>query len=62
MGNSLIAVGGDVITEMDGEKVMSSDELIRMIRDHRPGDKVELKLLRNGEILSIKLTLSEKPR
>jgi putative serine protease PepD len=62
VGNSLIAVGGDVIAEMDGEKVTSSDELIRMIRDHRPGDKVELKLLRNGEFLNKKVTLGEKPR
>jgi len=48
--------------EMDGEKVTSSDELIRMIRDHRPGDNIELKLLRDGEILSIRVTLGEKPR
>ncbi len=62
VGNSLIPVGGDVITEMDGKKVTSSDELIRMIRDHRPGDRVELKLLRNGKFLRIKVTLDEKPR
>ncbi len=51
-----------MITDMDGEKVMSSDDLIRMIRDHRPGDRVELKLLRKGEFLRIKVTLAEKPR
>jgi putative serine protease PepD len=61
VGNSLIPVGGDIITEMDGEKVKSSDDLIRMIRDRRPGDKVELKLLRKGEFLSIKVNLGEKP-
>jgi S1-C subfamily serine protease len=62
VGNSLIPVGGDVITEMDGKKVTSSDELIRMIRDHRPGDRVELKVLRKGKFLHIKMTLGEKPR
>jgi S1-C subfamily serine protease len=62
VGNSVIPVGGDVITEMDGKKVTSSDELIRMIRDHRSGDRVELKLLRKGEFLRIKVTLGEKPR
>ena len=62
VGNSLIPVGGDVITEMDGEKVTSSDELIRMIRDRRPGDRVELKLLRKGKFSRIKVTLGEKPR
>lgn len=62
VGNSLIIVGGDVITEMNGEKVISSDDLIRRIRDHRPGDRVELKLLRKGRFLSIEVTLGEKPR
>lgn len=62
VGNSLIPVGGDVITEMDGKKVASSDDLIRMIRDRRPGDGVELNLLRKGKFLRIKATLGEKPR
>ncbi len=62
VGNSVIPVGGDVITEMDGKKVISSDDLIRMIRDHRPGDRVELKALRRGNFLRIKVTLGEKPR
>jgi S1-C subfamily serine protease len=61
VGNSLILVGGDVITEMDGKKVMSSDDLFRMIRDHQPGDKVELRVLRKGEFLRVKVTLGEKP-
>jgi putative serine protease PepD len=62
VGNSVIPVGGDVITEMDGREVTSSDELIQMIRDHRPGDSVELKVLRKGKFLRVKLTLGEKPR
>lgn len=62
VGNALILVGGDVITEMDGKKVTSSDDLIRMIRDHKPGDKVELKLLRKGKFVVISLTLGKRPR
>ena len=61
VGNSLIMVGGDLIVEIDGVKVMSSDDLIRMIRDHRAGEMVELKVLRKGKILGIKVTLGEKP-
>ena len=62
VGNSVIPVGGDVIIEMDGKKVMSSDDLIRMIRHHRPGDRVELKILRKGKFLRINVMLDEKPR
>jgi S1-C subfamily serine protease len=61
VGNSLILVGGDVIVEIDGKKVTSSDELIQMIRDHRPGDRVELKVLRKGKFLTVNVKLSKKP-
>ena len=61
VGNSMILVGGDVIAEVDGEKVSSSDDLMAMIRDHRPGDQVKLKVLRNGKFLHVTVTLGEKP-
>lgn len=62
VGNSVIPVGGDIVVEMDEKKVMSSDELIRMIRDRQPGDRIELKVLRDGKPMGIKVTLGEKPR
>jgi putative serine protease PepD len=61
VGNSMILVGGDVIVEVDEEKVMSSDDLVRMVRDRRPGDQVKLKVLRNGKFLRVTVTLDEKP-
>ncbi len=62
VGNMLLPVGGDVVVEFDGKAVTSSDELIRMIRGHRPGDKIALKVLRNKEFKTIMVTLGEKPR
>ena len=62
VGNMMLPVGGDVVVEFDGKAVASSDELIRMIRDHRPGDKIALKVLRNKEFKTITVTLGEKPR
>ncbi len=61
VGNSLIIIGGDVITELNSEKVNSSDDLIRTIRDHRPGDNIKLKILRDGRFLHINVILGEKP-
>jgi putative serine protease PepD len=61
VGNSLVLVGGDVIVEMDGQPITGSDDLIRRIRDHRPGDTIELKVLRENEFRRFKVTLSEKP-
>ncbi len=54
-------VGGDVIIEMDGKEITSSNELIKMIRAHRPGDRIELKFLREGKLLRIKVTLEKRP-
>jgi S1-C subfamily serine protease len=62
VGNVMLPVGGDVITAFDGEKVSSSDELIRLIRARQPGDRVDLKVLRNGRFLTIPITLGERPR
>jgi putative serine protease PepD len=61
VGNSLIRAGGDVITEVNGQPVSSSDDLIKMIRDHKPGDRIMAKVLREGEFLEVEVTLDERP-
>ncbi|MFF2726814.1 trypsin-like peptidase domain-containing protein [Streptomyces sp. NPDC058008] len=48
---------GDVITEVDGQRVHSGEELIVKIRAHRPGDRLGLVLTRGGKDLSMTLTL-----
>ncbi|WP_020113962.1 trypsin-like peptidase domain-containing protein [Streptomyces bottropensis] len=48
---------GDVITEVDGQRVHSGDELIVKVRAHRPGDRLELTLLRDGSRRTVTLTL-----
>ncbi|MFD0440709.1 S1C family serine protease [Streptomyces chartreusis] len=48
---------GDVITEVDGQRVHSGEELIVKTRAHRPGDRLKLTLKRGGEEVTISLTL-----
>ncbi|MBM7437436.1 S1C family serine protease [Streptomyces sp. HB132] len=48
---------GDVITEVEGRRVHSGEELIVKIRAHRPGDRLGLVLTRGGKDLSVTLTL-----
>ncbi|WP_411158519.1 trypsin-like peptidase domain-containing protein [Streptomyces sp. CBMA291] len=48
---------GDVITKVDGQRVHNGEELIVKIRAHRPGDRLELTLSRNGKELTKTLTL-----
>ncbi|MFF4985216.1 trypsin-like peptidase domain-containing protein [Streptomyces sp. NPDC001046] len=48
---------GDVITEVDGQRVHSGEELIVKTRAHRPGDRLELTLERNGRERTVSLVL-----
>jgi putative serine protease PepD len=48
---------GDVITEVDGQRVHSGEELIVKTRAHRPGDRLELTLERSGKEMEISLVL-----
>ncbi|MGW2053140.1 trypsin-like peptidase domain-containing protein [Streptomyces sp. NPDC001840] len=48
---------GDVITQVDGQRVHSGEELIVKIRAHRPGDRLELTLLRGGRERTLTVAL-----
>ncbi|MHC5904881.1 S1C family serine protease [Streptomyces sp. S6] len=48
---------GDVITEVDGRPIDSSDELIVKVRAHRPGDRLELTVVRDGKPRAMSLVL-----
>jgi len=49
---------GDVITKVDGNLISDSTGLIVAIRANAPGDQIELMVLRNGEMLTVALTLT----
>ncbi|MEU7330729.1 S1C family serine protease [Streptomyces parvus] len=48
---------GDVITQVEGQRVHSGEELIVKIRAHRPGDDLDLKLIRGGKERTVTLKL-----
>ncbi|MER6024557.1 trypsin-like peptidase domain-containing protein [Streptomyces sp. NPDC001851] len=48
---------GDVITEVDGERVHTAEELIVKIRAHRPGDRLRLTVQRAGTDREVPLRL-----
>ena len=54
--------GGDIVTEMDGEPIMSMVDLAGEISAHAPGDEVTLKVVRSGETRTIEVTLGAAPR
>jgi S1-C subfamily serine protease len=52
---------GDVVTAVDGKKIVSAAALGGAIREHKPGDAVTIELDRKGETVTITATLAETP-
>jgi S1-C subfamily serine protease len=57
-----VRLGGDIITEVDGEKLKSMDELVEIIQRHKPGDELKLTLLRDGHEKAADVTLGTQPQ
>ena len=51
---------GDVITSIDGKQVKTMDELNEIKNTHSIGDKVTLKINRDGKEINVELTLGEQ--
>jgi len=50
---------GDVITEIEGQKVTDAGELQVVVGQKQPGTKINLTVLRNGKTMNIPVTLEE---
>jgi S1-C subfamily serine protease len=56
-----LVAGGDVITAVDGKAVTSVDDLSAYISTKSVGDKVSLTILRNGQSITVQVTLDAWP-
>jgi S1-C subfamily serine protease len=54
-------VGGDVIIEADGEAINDFTDLLNYVAFQRPGDSVELTILRGGERQQVTVELVARP-
>jgi putative serine protease PepD len=52
---------GDVVVAVDGKKIASAAALGGAIRQHKPGDEVEIEIDRDGESITVHATLAEAP-
>ena len=53
-GQSIIYLGGDIITEIDGKSITGYSDYIAVLGSHKSEDKVDIKVYRNGTTLLIK--------
>lgn len=62
IGGRIVTLGGDVIVGIDDITVRKLiDVLVYIERNKKPGDTVALKIIRNGELLNVKVTLGVRP-
>jgi S1-C subfamily serine protease len=56
-----VDAGGDVITAIDGQKIVGESDLPRLIARHDPGDTVKVQIIRDGKTQTVDVTLGERP-
>jgi S1-C subfamily serine protease len=52
---------GDVIVNFDNFDIYNPDELLQRLVMHKPGDQVQLTVMRNGQSTNLTLTVGEAP-
>jgi len=56
-----VKTGGDVILSVDGRKVVRPEDLSSYIASFRPGEKVEVEVLRDDDVETVEVTLGKRP-
>jgi len=51
---------GDIILELNGQKISPDNSLAKLLMDYIPGDKVTLKVLKEGQEKNIEVVLGER--
>ncbi|HKS40651.1 MAG TPA: trypsin-like peptidase domain-containing protein [Blastocatellia bacterium] len=60
-GNVVLQQINDVLLTINGKKVSNADDLQNALQDKKPGDTVQVELLRNNNRTTVSLRLSERP-
>ena len=47
----------DVIVGVNGKKTLKPDEFLSEVESHRPGDRISIEVLRDGEVVSVQILL-----
>jgi S1-C subfamily serine protease len=59
-GSSVIYLGGDIITAVDGMKTGTLADLYAALEDNKPGEKVAVEILRGDTAVTLEVILSER--
>jgi S1-C subfamily serine protease len=59
-GSSVIYLGGDIITMVDGMETSSLADLYSALEDNKPGDRIKVEIVRGGKKSTLELTLADR--
>ncbi len=63
LGRTILLIGGDILTAIDGEPVVTARDLLRFLDTRTAvGQTVQVNVWRDGQELSIPVTLTEQPQ
>jgi S1-C subfamily serine protease len=57
-----VRLGGDIITEVDGKKIGSMEELVEIISRSKPGDELQMEIIHDGDEETANVTLGKQPK
>ncbi len=55
------SLGGDIITEVNGKKIPSMDDVVNIVNAAKPGETLELTVLRGRSTKTVSVTLGNRP-
>jgi S1-C subfamily serine protease len=58
--STVIYLGGDIITAVDGEQTNTYADLFSALEDNKPGEQVKVEIIRAGRSLTLDVTLADR--
>jgi S1-C subfamily serine protease len=59
-GRSVIYLGGDIITAVNGVKIITFADLYTSLEASKPGDVVKVEIIRGGQASTLNITLADR--
>jgi S1-C subfamily serine protease len=55
-------LGGDIVTAIQGTPIRTHQDYVAKVKTLKPGQRVKVSLMRDGQSRDVTLTVSERPR
>jgi len=62
LDNQVVAIGGDIIVALDGNRIINGDELLAYLEEYTiAGQIINVSIIRGGETITIPIELAKRP-